>query len=253
MIHNNIRLSFIISVTFLFSTAAHAVINIVTFPIPGHVESESKGLFIELTHEVAHRAGTDIAINVLPPLRAVHEYFDGSYAVLFPALDVTFAPGQPITRTAESIDCKEDFVFTRKGSQLLKTLDDLKGKHVGITRGYPYAREITENKEMIIEAAASDETNIRKLIAGHLDAFILDEKTGVQAFQDLGLVAQMQYAPKVPVSRQDVYYAFQNTADGEALAAKFSLALNQMKASGRYHEITRGVTIGEGCPKKESY
>lgn len=233
----------------MLGSAAQAAINLATFPIPGHVESETKGLFIELTREIARQTGSDIDIKVLPPLRAIHGYFDGSYAALFPALDVTFAPGQPITRTAESIDCKEDFVFTKKGAPLLKTLGDLKGKHVGITRGYPYAREVTENKNMVIEAATSDETNIRKLIAGHLDAFVLDEKTGVQAFQDLGLSAEMQYAPKQPVSRQDVYYAFQNTPDGRALATKFSQALASMKASGRYREITRGITIGRGCPK----
>jgi len=238
-----------IAAVLLMATAAHAAVALATFPIPVHVENENKGLFIELTREVARQTGTDININVLPPLRAVHGFFDGSQAALFPALDVTFAPGQPITRTAESIDCKEDFVFTKKGNPMLKTLDDLKGKHVGITRGYPYAREVTDNKEMVIETATSDETNIRKLIAGHLDAFVLDEKTGVKAFEELGLAAQMQYAPKEPVSRQDVYYAFQNTPDGKALAAKFSHALAQMKASGRYQQITRGITIGKGCPK----
>ena len=239
----------ILAMLCLLGPAAHALTDVATFPIPMHVESETKGVFIELTREVARQAGTDIAIHVLPPLRAVHGYFDGSYAALFPALDVNFAPGQAIVRTAESIDCKEDFVFTRKGEPMLKTLDDLRGKRVGLTRGYPYAQEVTENKAMNIEIAASDETNIRKLIAGHLDAFVLDEKTGVKAFEILGLTGQMQYAPKEPVSRQDVYYAFQNTPDGQALAARFSQALSQMKASGRYREITRGVTIGRGCPK----
>ncbi|RON67167.1 ABC transporter substrate-binding protein [Pseudomonas fluorescens] len=253
MNYHNVSLYCIFSAMLLFSSAAHSVINLVTFPIPGHVENESKGLFIELTREVARRAGTDISISVVPPLRAIDAYFDGRYAVLFPALDVTFAPGQPITRTKESIDCKEDFVFTKKDSPLLKTLDDLKGKHVGITRGYPYARAITDNKDIFIEVAVSDETNIRKLIAGHLDAFVLDEKTGVQAFRTLGLVTQMQYDPRLPVSQQDVYYAFQNTIDGERLAARFSRALTQMKISGRYQEITRGVTIGGGCPKKKAY
>lgn len=231
------------------ASAAQAAVDLATFPIPVHVESETRGLFIELTREIVKSTGEEVNIKVMPPPRAVHGYMDGSFAGLFPALDINFAPGQAITRSAESLDCKEDFVFTRKGAALLKSLGDLKGKRVGITRGYPYAREVTDNKSYTVEAAPSDEANIKKLVAGHLDAFVLDEKTGIKAFEALGMAGQMQYDPKSPVSRQDVYYAFQNTAAGKALAAQFSQALAQMKADGRYQKITRGITIGSGCPR----
>lgn len=238
----------LVPVSFLVSwSAAHAAADLVTFPIPVHVESETRGLFIEVTREIAKTSGDAINIKVMPPPRAVHSYTEGSAAGLFPALDINFAPGQAITRTAESLDCKEDFVFTRKGTPFLKSLDDLKGKRIGITRGYPYAREVTDNKSYTVEAAPSDEANIKKLIAGHLEAFVLDEKTGIKAFEALGLSAQMQYDPKQPVSRQDVFYAFQNTADGKALADRFSQALAKMKADGRYQKITRGITIPAGC------
>lgn len=230
------------------ASAAHATVDIVTFPIPVHVESETKGLFIELTREIARMSNTDITIKIMPPPRAAHDYAEGKFAAMFPALDVNFAPGQPITRTAESLDCKEDFVFTRKGAPFLKSIGDLAGKRVGITRGYPYARDVTENKTYTIEPALSDEANIRKLVAGHLDAFVLDEKTGLQAFEKLGLTAQVQYDRKLPVSRQDVYYAFQNNAEGQQLATRFSQALAKLKADGRYQKITRGVMIGTGCP-----
>ena len=79
---------------------------------------------------------------------------------------------------------------------------------------------------------------------------MLDEKTGVKAFETLGMAAQMQYDPKAPVSRQDVFFAFQNTAAGKALATQFSQALAQMKADGRYQKITRGITIASGCPAR---
>ncbi|BDT68641.1 hypothetical protein os1_28260 [Comamonadaceae bacterium OS-1] len=231
------------------AAAGHAAVQMVTFPIPGHVESDSKGLFIELVREVAKLAQTDIQIQVMPPPRAVQGFLGGSYGGLFPALDVNFSAAQPIARTSESIDCKEDFVFTKKGSPFLKSLADLKGKRVGITRGYPYAREVTDNSAFAVETANTDEANIQKLVAGYLDAFVLDEKTGLKAFEKLGLAAQMQYAPKVPVSRQDVYYAFQNTAEGKELADKFSQALKKMKQSGQFQKITQGITFAHGCAK----
>ena len=59
----------------------------------------------------------------------------------------------------------------------------------------------------------------------------------------------MQYDPKHPVSRQEVYYAFQNTPEGRQLAEKFSNALAQLKREGRFQSITRGITFARGCAR----
>jgi polar amino acid transport system substrate-binding protein len=234
---------------FVLSSLAQAQVNITTYPIPVHVESETKGLFIELTRAVARETHIDIHLSVLPPPRAVQSFETGSQSVLFPAMDVLFPAGAKIVRTREAIDCKEDFIFTRKGSPLLRTLNDLKGKRVGITRGYPYAREVQNNKLYMIEEGLSDEINIKKLMAGRIDAFILDEKTGIAAFEKMGLSDQMQYPARQPVSHQEVYYAFQNTAEGRQLAGRFSDALAKLKREGEYQTITRGITFEKGCPR----
>lgn len=230
-------------------SASAAEVHAVTFPIPVHVESETRGVFIDLVKAVAKEAGLTVDIAVVPPLRAHYEFRLGQRDVLFPALDIDYSPGATIVRSSETIDCKEDFVFTKRGTPLLRTLADLKGMRVGITRGYPYERSLMNATGLDLEAADSDEVNIRKLIAGHIDAFVLDEKTGLQAFKDLGLTDRMQYDRTHPLSQMDVYYAFQNTPAGKELAQRFSQALFRLKQDGRYPRITRGITIGGGCPK----
>lgn len=220
----------------------------VTFPIPVHVESPTRGLFVQVMREAAELAQLPaVHIDVLPPPRALRSFAAGESDALFPALDVSFESGSPIVRTAEALDCKEDFVFTRKGAPAYTTLDELRGKRVGITRGYPYAREVTGNQQFVIEEALSDEANIRKLMAGRIDAFVLDEKTGVKAFEALDLKAQMQYNPRSPVSRQEVYVAFRDTAQGRVMAQQFSDGLRKLKLSGRYLAITQGITFASGC------
>jgi len=230
-----------------FGASAGAAVEFATYLIPMHVESDSKGVFIDLINEMARRTGTSIHINVLPPTRAIDDFAHGQYDAVFPAVDLNFALGQKPARTQESIDCKEDFVFTRKGSPFLKTLSDLEGKRVGITRGYPYAPEIMDHPGLKFEMAKSDEINIEKLMAGHLNAFILDEKTGVKAFEAKGLLPLMQYDSNQSVSRLDVYVAFHAEAAGRGMAERFSQALAAMKADGTYQRITHGVTIGGGC------
>ena len=224
-----------------------AAVDIGSFPIPVHVENERQGVFVELTLEIARRTRTDVALHVVPPRRALDNFANQTFAGLFPALDVSFEPGQKMLRTSEAIDCKEDFVFTVRGKPFLRTLADLRGKRVGITRGYPYAREVTDRPDFTLEMAASDQANIEKLLAGRLDAFVLDEKTGLKAFNLLGALPQMQYQAGMPVSRQEVYYAFQATPEGRNLADTFSAALREMKSDGRYQAITRGITFIDGC------
>ena len=160
-----------------------------TFPIPLHVESVRQGLFITLIQEAAQLARLPHPhIEVMSPMRAVRSLQLGTHDALFPALDVYFESAQAIVRTRESIDCKEDFVFTRKGTPLLRSVADLRGRRVGITRGYPYAREVTHSPAFEREEAPSDELNIRKLVAGRIDAFVVDAKTGLKAAEALDRV-----------------------------------------------------------------
>ncbi|MFZ5485318.1 MAG: substrate-binding periplasmic protein [Pseudomonadota bacterium] len=226
---------------------AQAALSVVTYPIPVHVESERSGLFVELTQAVAATAGIPVKLTVMPPPRAVQAFLAGQQHVLFPALEVLFPDPGRFVRSSEPIDCKEDFVFTRAGAPKRVSLADLKGLRVGVTRGYPYAREVLANTSYTLEHAVSDEANIRKLMAGHIDAFILDEKTGVKAFAKLGLAERMQYQAGAPVSRQAVFYAFQPTPAGRRQAEAFSRALLDMKKDGRYRRITRGITFEQGC------
>lgn len=223
-------------------------IDFATYLIPVHVESAQQGLFIELMREVAADARfQNFHIEVMPAPRALRSLMTGTHDAVFPALDIFFEPGQPVVRTAETIDCKEDFVFTARGAPLLRSLADLRGKVVGITHGYPYSREVMAASGHTLEVAVSDELNIRKLVAGRIDAFVLDEKTGIKAAKALGLSDAIQYDSLAPVSRQDVYVAFQPNERGRELAGRTSEALRQLKASGRYQAITHGITFARGC------
>lgn len=207
-----------------------------SFPIPLMVIDDNSGVFVELTKEIAKRAGLSASISVTPPMRTVENFQTGKLHAIFPALDVSFPPGAKFERS-DSIYLKQDFIFVKKGSKAMKTLADLKGKKVGITKGYPYVRELTENKDLTIEMADSDELNAKKLTAGRIDAFVVEEKTGLQAFKNVGMIDQIEYDPKTPLSKQDVYYAFPADETGKMLSKKVSEAMNAMKADGSFGKI----------------
>ncbi len=227
-----------------------AQIPVAGFPIPGHIESPTKGHFVELTLAIAKEAGLDLDIQISPPPRAIESFMQGKSRILFPALDVFFAAGQPIVRTRGSFNCKDDFVFTKKGMPFHRTLDALKGKAVGLTQGYPYVKEVVERRDIGFEMAQSDEANVEKLMKGRLDAFVVEKASGTRAFQNVNAFADMQVDYKQPVSRQDVYWAFENSDEGRVLAQKFDKALFALyKRPDFYQRFKVGVIDPLGCKK----
>ena len=91
---------------------------------------------------------------------------------------------------------------------------------------------------MIISVATNQkDTPIFKEFLSHYDAFVVEEKTGLQAFKDLKLIDKIQYDQATPLSKQDVYYAFPANDIGKMLAPKVSVAMNKMKADGTFGKI----------------
>ncbi len=220
-----------------YSFGEDKVIKFGTFPVPQLVLDENHGNFIELTRTIAERAHLHIEITVTPTKRALFNFGEKKNDVLFPAVDQFFSPGNEPVKTDELIFIKKDYAFTRKGEPLLKTIKELEGKRVGITLGYPYAKKLTENHLIELDMAKNDEINVLKLIAKRIDVFVVEEVSGLKAFQSKGVTDKIQYDSSAPISEIDVYYAFQNTEEGKKLAEIISKVLGEMKKDGTYSTI----------------
>jgi len=112
----------------------------------------------------------------------------------------------------------------------------LEGKKVGLTNGYPYVKELTENKNISFEFVEDDVLNMKKLAGGRIQAFVVEEKSGLEALKKAG-ETNIEYNKDTALSQQDVYYAFQKTPQGQELANKFSQALEEMKKDGTFAKI----------------
>jgi polar amino acid transport system substrate-binding protein len=207
-------------------------LRIATFPIPLMVESESKGVFIALTREIAKRSHVDIQIEVSPTAKTLLDFSTNKVDAFFPALDV-YTPKRAARTSA--FYTKVDFVFSAKGKNL-NSIKDLEGKKVGLTFRYPYVKELTQNKKIHFEFADDDVTNMKKIALGTIDAFVVEERSGLQALSLSGKT-NIHYNKDKPLSRQDVFYAFQDDEQGKDMAELFNRAIDAIRKDGTYDRL----------------
>jgi polar amino acid transport system substrate-binding protein len=233
----------------LFQSAADAneKISFITFPIPSMVINNNEGKFIELTKMVAEKAGIDIAISVYPAKRAQQFFLSQQADAIFPALDSYF-PSKLPHRSQELLMVKRIYIFSKKNQPVYKSMDELTGKRIGTTLGYTYADSLKHIKDTTIDQADSDEANAQKLVRGWIDAFLVEELSGLKAFENTRTLNQVHYDVNSPVSSFDVYYAFQPSPKGKLIAERFDKILRQMKEDGSYQAIMQHTSPSSGIP-----
>lgn len=165
---------------------------------------------------IAEKAGFEIEIIILPPKRLFTYFKQKRLDAVFPARDERFRGKQEVIKSDERLYVKKEFIFTKKGSPVIRRIKELEGKRVGLTLGYAYTAKLTENSRIFFDKGAkSDEVNVIKLMVGRIDAFVAEELSGLKAIRIHDLSDKIQYDRTSPISEHDIYYAFQNTDNGK--------------------------------------
>lgn len=213
--------------TVVASSAYPQKIELVTWNIPLMVESKDKGLFIELVREIGKRTKKDIQISVQSASQALMSFSSNKVHGYFPAHILSLSKNMIATTPFYT---KNDYVFFRK-DQRLTGIKDLEGKKVGLTFRYFYDPEILNNKKIRVEYADDDFINMKKLGDGLIDAFVVEERSGIRALQESGF-ANIDFDKTNKLSSKSIHFAFENSAQGTALRDLFDKTLSDMKKDG---------------------
>jgi polar amino acid transport system substrate-binding protein len=117
-----------------------------------------------------------------------------------------------------------------------KEIGDLKGKKVGVLRGWSYGDDFDNARkanELTAEEVASDDQNFQKLDQGHLDAVVAINESGnalLPKFKSIGYAAN-------PLSQNPTYLTFAKSANKTAVLKQFDQAIKDMKKSGEFQKI----------------
>lgn len=125
-------------------------------------------------------------------------------------------------------------------------LDDLRGKHLGVIRGWSYGNEFDAARRRGLfktESVRSDANNFLKLAAGRIDAVVAIQVSGDAALKKLGL--QKRIVPlDQPIAVNDTYLAFSKSSNQRPLLARFNEALAGMRRDGSLNGLVRSIIDG---------
>jgi len=133
-------------------------------------------------------------------------------------------------------------------------VDDLNGIKIGVTTGYFYGDAFVQAEKsgrITVIRASSDETNLKNLLLGRLDAFPLDQR-----------VAEFMFANNLPAadasrigsnatavhSRPQHLLISRKAANGEALIRLFNQGLSAIRSNGKYEQIVSDATFSQKKP-----
>lgn len=135
-----------------------------------------QGVFIDLVREALSKQGYKVEVSFLPWKRAVETaHRDQSYAGLLPIYPDDLTEGF----FGSTVVFESPLGFAERTAQPLtwSTIDDLKGRKLGVVMGYTNTADFdaaVKDKRLTADEANDDLSNLRKLLAGRIDAAVID-------------------------------------------------------------------------------
>ena len=120
----------------------------------------------------------------------------------------------------------------------IKSLEDLKGKTIGIVRGYSYTSEFFDfiKTQASSDEVTSDEQNFLKLHAERVDAIVAELGNGLYILNKLGY-QNISPLLDAPIKTDGLYIIFNKTNISKTFADAFSTELGKFKSDPLYKKL----------------
>lgn len=207
---------------------------------PGH--EYVTGFSTEVVQAVLKKMGVGIVkIEQYPWARGEKMVIDGSIDMLFTAASsearaqITYYPSESLMESSWAFFIrKED-----EGKLKYESLNDLKGKRIGVVRAYAYTPEFWKfvETEKNIEEVSGDHANLKKLQAKRFEMIVMDYGNGLALIKSMGLSDQIVPIQN-PLKSISLYSIFtRNALVDKDFVDRYSSALKTFKATPEYKVI----------------
>lgn len=198
---------------------------------------EITGFDVDVWKEIASRLGASVEFETAD--------FSGLFGLLDSGKLTTIA--NQITVTDERLE-KYDFTdpYVYYGAQLvvkndnedIKSLEDLKGKKVGVSLGSNYEQIVKDfdiNNEIDVITYESYQGSLQDVSIGRIDAVLNDKLAGLIAIEESGL--DIKFGGEPVESLKNAFPMLKNEANSQ-LIERVNKALSDMREDGKLSEIS---------------
>ncbi|WP_196160420.1 ABC transporter substrate-binding protein [Reinekea sp. G2M2-21] len=201
--------------------------------------SDGKGLVDQIVKEAFALVGHDVTYVVFPWKRAYESVKAGETDITYP-WSYTDERNNEIIFNSTALIVNRSIFWYKKGTNFSWTdYGDLSKYSIGGMIGYSDT-DLLEGNGVTIQLVKDELTNLKKLLAGRIDAFAMNEVVGTQIIkQNLSSEEQAQLVTfqDKPLVETNMHAVFSNNDRGKKLAADFEKGLKMLVDSGRYEEI----------------
>ena len=131
-------------------------------------------------------------------------------------------------------------LYVKKGSGFkFETLDDLKGKEVGVILGWSYGDAFDKAREASlfhVQEVTTDNSNFEKLLQGKVDYVVAIDIAADHIIREMKVEDQIEKLA-TPIAVNDTFLVFAKSTQPKDLLAKFNQTLSAMKQDGSYDAL----------------
>ena len=198
---------------------------------------KAEGLYPRLIKTIFARMGITVNLKALPWDKAVNEGKEGNAAVIG-----IYKNNErlKIFDYSEPIFEERLAVYTKRGKTFdFNQLSDLKGKRIGLNRGWSYGEAFDNARKKYhfnVNESQTNEQGFHKLVRGTIDCLIADQVAASQIIRHENLSDQVERLNKLAAVNK-AYVVFVKSLKKQHVLEKFNQALEEMKKDGSYRKI----------------
>lgn len=199
--------------------------------------AELTGFDVDVWKEVASRLGASVEFETAD--------FSGLFGLLDSGKLTTIANQITVTDARlEKYNFTDAYVFygaqlvVKSDNEDIKSLEDLKGKKVGVSLGSNYeqiVKDFDTDNEIDVITYESYQGSLQDVSIGRIDAVLNDKLAGLIAIEESGL--DIKFGGQ-PVETLKNAFPLLKTEENKELIIKVNEVLNEMRADGKLSEIS---------------
>lgn len=200
-----------------------------------------RGIDVDAIAEAGRRVGIAVHFRLLPWVRLERQIAQGADSEVDCAFAYTLTDIRKTYMDFTTVPVKltELSIFAKQGGLgNFKGVDDLRGKTVGIRRGFKlpaFMQTLVDRGDIRIEQINGDLQNFEKLERGRIDAILSNREVGMEALEALRLTGIVAHTPSLQTT--PTYLVFNKAKNLSALIPLFDKGFKSMVADGTYRKI----------------